>query len=362
MQLHKRSTGGGLKDGTKKADGQTSACNQNKLHQKYNTESKVEKMAEISWIKLTINMFDDEKIRIIQAMPESDAIIIVWIRLLTLAGKTNDDGRIYIDRDIPYTEEILSTLFNKPLNTIRLAVDTLKRFKMISTDDGVIVISNWEKHQNIEGMTRLKIQNAERQKRFRDRKKIEQLNLEELEKRDSNVTPTLSITSHHAIDIEEEVEEDKEKDIKDIMSSKSARRIYEDSSPYFQLSQYLFSKMVQNNPEAKKPNYQQWADDIRKMVELDGRKLDQVQGMIDWSQADEFWKTNILSAKKLREKYDQMKVTANANYKKKPKTEKLPDWAETAPDSKETPVDPEEQRKLNERIAKLKTSGKESTG
>ncbi|CZR10872.1 Hypothetical protein Tcol_3111 [Trichococcus collinsii] len=319
-------------------------------------------MAEISWIKLTINMFDDEKIRIIQAMPESDAIIIVWIRLLTLAGKTNDDGRIYIDRDIPYTEEILSTLFNKPLNTIRLAVDTLKRFKMISTDDGVIVIRNWEKHQNIEGMNRLKIQNAERQKRFRDRKKIEQLNLEELEKRDSNVTPTLYITSHHAIDIEEEVEEDKEKDIKDIMSSKSARRIYEDSSPYFQLSQYLFSKMVQNNPEAKKPNYQLWADDIRKMVELDGRTPQQVQGMIDWSQSDEFWKTNILSAKKLREKYDQMKVTANANYKKKPKTEVLPDWAANEPDSKETPVDPEEQRKLNERIAKLKTSGKESTG
>ena len=120
--------------------------------------------------------------------------------------------------------------------------------------------------------------------------------------------------------------------------------------------------MVQNNSEAKKPNYQLWADDIRKMVELDGRKPQQVQGMIDWSQSDEFWKTNILSAKKLREKYDQMKVTANANYKKKPKTERLPDWAETTPDSKETPVDPEEQRKLNERIAKLKTSGKESTG
>ena len=318
-------------------------------------------MAEISWIKLTINMFDDEKIRIIQAMPESDAIIIVWIRLLTLAGKTNDDGRIYIDRDIQYTEEILSTLFNKPLNTIRLALDTLKRFKMINTDDGVIVISNWEKHQNIEGMTRLKIQNAERQKRFRDRKKIEQLNLEELENRDSHVTPTLHITSHHAIEVEEEVEV-QEEDIKDIMSSKSVKRIYDDSSSYFQLSQYLFSKMLQNNPEAKKPNYQLWADDILKMVELDGRTPKQVQGMIDWSQSDEFWKTNILSAKKLREKYDQMKVTANANYKKKPKTERLPDWAETTPDSKETPVDPEEQRKLNERIAKLKTSGKESTG
>ena len=319
-------------------------------------------MAEITWVKLTINMFDDEKIRLIEAMPEADAIIIVWVRLLTLAGKTNDDGRIYIDEDLPYTDEMLATIFNKPLNTIRLALETFKRFKMIDTSGGVILITNWEKHQNVEGMSRVKLQNAERQKRYRDRKKIEQLNFEELEKRDSNVTQTSSVTSHHAIEVEEEVEEDKEEDIKDIMSSKSVKRIYDDSSSYFQLSQYLFSKMLQNNPEAKKPNYQLWADYIRKMVELDGRTPQQVQGMIDWSQSDEFWKTNILSAKKLREKYDQMKVTANANYKKKPKTERLPDWAETTPDSKETPVDPEEQRKLNERIAKLKTSGKESTG
>lgn len=319
-------------------------------------------MAEISWIKITINMFDDEKIRIIQAMPESDAIIIVWIRLLTLAGKTNDDGRIYIDQDIPYTEEILSTLFGKPLNTIRLALETLKKFKMISMDDGLISIRNWEKHQNIEAMALLKLKNAERQKRFRDRKKIEQLNLEELEKRDSNVTQTLSITSHHATDIEEDIEEDKENNIKDIMSPKSARRIYDDSSPYFQLSQYLFSKILQNNPEARKPNYQGWADELRKMVELDGRTEQQVQGMIDWSQSDDFWKTNILSAKKLREKYDQMKVTANANYKKKPKTENLPEWAAKAPDNTETPITPEEQKAINERIAKLKSSGKESTG
>ncbi|HBP9582646.1 TPA: phage replisome organizer N-terminal domain-containing protein, partial [Enterococcus faecium] len=52
-------------------------------------------MAEISWIKLKTTMFDDEKIRLIQAVPESDAIIVIWIRLLVLAGKTNDDGLIY---------------------------------------------------------------------------------------------------------------------------------------------------------------------------------------------------------------------------------------------------------------------------
>ena len=357
--MRKRSITGDLKHGTKKADAPTSACKEKTLQGKYITERKVDEMAEITWVKLTINMFDDEKIRLIEAMPEADAIIIVWVRLLTLAGKTNDDGRIYIDEDLPYTDEMLATIFNKPLNTIRLALETFKRFKMIDTSGGVILITNWEKHQNVEGMSRVKLQNAERQKRYRDRKKIEQLNFEELEKRDSNVTPTSSVTSHHAIEVEEEVEEDKEEDIKDIMSAKSAKRIYDDASPYYHLSELLFSGMRKNNPEARKPNLQGWADEMRKMVELDSRTIDQVRGMIEWSQADDFWKINILSAKKLREKYDQMKVAANASYKKK-KTEKLPDWAEGERNVTETPMDPEEQRAIEERISRLKSSGKNS--
>lgn len=64
-------------------------------------------MAEIKWIKLTVNMFDDEKIRLIQAMPEADAIIVIWVRLLTLAGKTNNDGQIYVSQNMPYNEEML---------------------------------------------------------------------------------------------------------------------------------------------------------------------------------------------------------------------------------------------------------------
>lgn len=110
-------------------------------------------MAEISWIKLKTTMFDDEKIRLIQAVPESDAILVIWIRLLVLAGKTNDDGLIYIQRNMPYSEEMLSTLFSKPVNVVRLALTTLEKFNMIDLNtDGSIAITNWEKHQNVEGM------------------------------------------------------------------------------------------------------------------------------------------------------------------------------------------------------------------
>ena len=49
-------------------------------------------MAEVKWIKLNVDMFDDEKIKIIQAMPDGDSLLVVWIKLITLAGKTNDGG------------------------------------------------------------------------------------------------------------------------------------------------------------------------------------------------------------------------------------------------------------------------------
>jgi predicted phage replisome organizer len=125
-------------------------------------------MADIHWIKLKTTMFDDEKIRLIESMPEADAIINIWIRLLILAGKTNDSGLIYIQRNMPYSAEMLSTLFNRKVNVIKLALTTLAKFDMINVnDDGLIEITNWEKHQNIEGMENVRFQNRIRQQRKR---------------------------------------------------------------------------------------------------------------------------------------------------------------------------------------------------
>lgn len=149
-------------------------------------------------------MFDDEKIRLIQAVPESDAILVIWIRLLVLAGKTNDDGLIYIQRNMPYTEEMLATLFDKPVNTVRLALQTLASFNMIDLNsDGVIAIANWEKHQNIEGMEKVREQNRLRKQRQREKQKL--LSDQAGQSRDSHATD---------IDIDKELELDKEIDKK----------------------------------------------------------------------------------------------------------------------------------------------------
>src|SRR5699024_7784330 len=116
-------------------------------------------VSQVKWIKLTTDMFDDEKIKLIENMPESDTILIIWIKLLAQTGKTNASGYIYLNEKIPYTDEMLTTIFNRPLSTVRLALQILKQMNMIYIDeDNHIQIVNWEKHQNIEGLERIREQ------------------------------------------------------------------------------------------------------------------------------------------------------------------------------------------------------------
>ena len=55
---------------------------------------------------------------------------------------------------------------------------------------------------------------------------------------------------------------------------------------------------------------EKWIADMDRLMRLDGRTAEQVEACIRWSQANPFWKANILSPAKLREKYDTMRLQA----------------------------------------------------
>ena len=162
-------------------------------------------MSSVKWIKINIDMFDDEKIKIIQAMPEGDSLLVVWIKLITLAGKTNDGGYIYIAENMPYTEEMLSTIMNKPINTIRLALSTFLSLKMIEEDTKGIYLINFEKHQSLDKMEKLKEQNRIRVAKYRDKKKQELL--------ECNDDVTLHVMQSNGIDIDIDQDIDKDNNI-----------------------------------------------------------------------------------------------------------------------------------------------------
>ena len=87
---------------------------------------------------------------------------------------------------------------------------------------------------------------------------------------------------------------------------KKEDKIYTPDSQEYVLSQYLFKKMLGNNPTVKEPDLNKWAISMDKILRLDNRPVDEVVAVIDFCQSDSFWKSNILSVDKLRKQYDQL--------------------------------------------------------
>ena len=123
-------------------------------------------------------MFDDEKIKLIKTMPEGDKIIVIWVQLLCLAGKTNDGGLVYMGQNMAYTEEMLATLFDEKINIVRIALNTIEQFGLIEiSGNGLIGITNWEKHQSTDKMARMKEQGRIRQQKYYYRNKLRELGI-----------------------------------------------------------------------------------------------------------------------------------------------------------------------------------------
>lgn len=129
-------------------------------------------MSEVKWIKLSTEIFNDEAIELIEQMPEGDAILVIWFKLLVKAGQVNDNGLIYVKKDLPYSEETLSQVFKKPLNIIKLALATFQKFGMIEilTSDE-IMLTNWEKYQNLTAMDKMREDARIRKQRQRERQR-----------------------------------------------------------------------------------------------------------------------------------------------------------------------------------------------
>lgn len=133
-------------------------------------------MAEVKWIQIATGIFDNRKIKQIERMPEGDAIIVVWLKLLCLAGTCNKNGLIYLTEEIPYTEEMLATEFGmeqpQRFNVLKLALRTFVSFHMIEIIDDVYFISSWEKYQNVEALDKIREQTRLRVAKHRESQRL----------------------------------------------------------------------------------------------------------------------------------------------------------------------------------------------
>jgi phage replisome organizer, putative, N-terminal region len=107
-------------------------------------------MRERKYVKFRVDMYEDTKFKIIDRMTNRDLIHYVWNRVVVLAGKVNQEGELYMSRNIPYTVETLSIEFNREISEVKAALDVLMNLEMIEiVDNNIYKVKNFVKHQNI---------------------------------------------------------------------------------------------------------------------------------------------------------------------------------------------------------------------
>jgi predicted phage replisome organizer len=158
-------------------------------------------VADVKWIKIAVDMFDNRKIKQIGSMPEGDSLLLMWVQLLCLAGNVNDGGFIYLTKEIPYTDEMLATQFNKPISTVRLALKTFEQFGMIEIINNMIFLSSWEKYQSTDRLATIREKDRERKRRKREAEKLLPQNSMEIPRTSMDV-PRIDIEGDIDIDID----------------------------------------------------------------------------------------------------------------------------------------------------------------
>lgn len=173
-------------------------------------------MADVKWIKITTDVFDDEKILMIESLPSADSIIVIWFKLLAFAGKQNNDGVFLMSNRIAYTDEMLASIFRRDVNVVRLALKAFEEYGMIEIVNNVICIPNWNKHQTLDAYEKKK----ERDRLYQKNRRAAQRALicQSSEKSsDSQQTQSSDVVISER-DKEEDKDKEKEEDIKDIIS------------------------------------------------------------------------------------------------------------------------------------------------
>ena len=194
-------------------------------------------MSDVRWIKITTDIFDDEKIQLIESMPEGDTLIVIWFKLLVLAGKQNYSGVLALGDKIFYTEEMLTTVFRRKATTVKLALKTFEQFSMIAFVDGAVTIPNWEKHQNIDGLEKIRQQTRERVTRFRQKQKAVVNGKEQL-KLECNVTETLPVTAGNG-QVTQQIKNKNKKENKTILDNSSR-----ETQPYIKPEYYSLLQVI----------------------------------------------------------------------------------------------------------------------
>jgi predicted phage replisome organizer len=155
-------------------------------------------MAEVKWIKITTDMFDNRKIKHLRRLPDGNNIVLIWVMLLTMAGRCNSGGMIFLTENIPYTPKMLADELDFEENTVILALQVLEQLNMIVVNNGFFAVAGWEEYQSTDRLAEIREYNRiAKQKSRAKQKQLQDVN-------------DKSMTSQRCHDTDIDKEEDKD--------------------------------------------------------------------------------------------------------------------------------------------------------
>lgn len=268
------------------------------------------------WMKLKEDFFDDDAIEWLEDQPKGKEYALFYLKLCLKSLKTNG---ILIRQVgtmlVPYDTKKLSEVTKTEFDTVVVAMELLKRIGLVEIlECGEICIPRMEE------MIGSETDKAAIMRRIREQKKmIEGNNVTGTLpdsyqcKNGNNVTGTLPGSYQNVTQILEN--RDKEKDINIIVepsddSSSKRWKEYRLGDFEYQCVEMLIQSCMSVFPGSKVPKTEsekeKWAIEIERMKRLDGRSEADIIEALTYATTDVFWKSNIRSTKKFREKFETL--------------------------------------------------------
>jgi predicted phage replisome organizer len=219
-------------------------------------------MSEVKWIKITVDIFEDDKILMLESLPDSDSLILIWIKLLALAGKKNNSGVFMLGKNKPYTEEMLAMVIRRPVNTVKFALKSFLDLGMLEKDNDIYVIPNWSKHQSLDQLEERKVYMREYMKKYRQKQKMltnsgdimPEIEGENECKLYGKVNSKANVNSLDKIREEKKIERYKDKKIKEFSTGLSTNDFFTD---------LLIEKKYITEDDENQSSYNKLFEDIR---------------------------------------------------------------------------------------------------
>lgn len=265
-------------------------------------------MADVKWIKIMTDIFDDQKILMIEQLPSADSVIVIWFKLLCFAGKTNNDGVFLMNDRIAYTDEMLSAIFRRDLQTVRMALKVFEQYGMIEVIDNVITIPNWNKHQTLDAYEKKK----ERDRLYKMKMRAKQKAL--IEKSSDKSSDRSSDKSSDVVITEEDKEKERELEKeKEKIDYQQIADLYNDTCVSFP----RLTKLSDKRKKAIRARLRTYSlDDFKKLFEMaEASSFLKGQNRRNWSATFDWLITDGNMAKVLDGNYNDHKQAArNTGY------------------------------------------------